>query len=87
MSNPTLWNFCKLNPLLLFRVVYVLLSVFFLYFCMVLDFEEKEKEPAKQRQGKDLVFQYVWHFGGEDVSEKQQNRNKQNTSPKIFFVS
>ena len=47
---------------------------------MVLDFEDKEKEPAKLRQEKNLFSVFLALFG-EDVSEKQQNRNKK-TLPK-----
>ena len=60
---------------LLCCLCYVCFDLFFLCcfcaFCMVLDFEEKEKEPAKQRQSKKIsCFQCFWHLCGEDVSEK-----------------
>ena len=71
VSNPTLWAGPTASwPFpCFFCVVYVMFFlVLFLCFCMVFDSDEKEKEPAKQRQGNKRIFNVFWHLLGEDVS-------------------
>ena len=53
------------------KVAPLICSFVLICFCMVLDFWENEKEPKKT-----LVFSVFLHLLGEDVSDKQQNRNK-----------